>query len=45
MIGGEVKGNAGAECNGYPRQQAAGTGFGACPCTQGLDQWRPERGT
>ena len=44
MIGGKVKGDAGAERYGHPRQQAAGAGFRAGPRAQGFDQRRPESG-
>ena len=41
MIRGKVEGDAGAEGNGYPRQEPAGAGFGANPFTQGFDERRP----
>ena len=45
MIGGEVKGDAGAERDRHPGQQAAGTGFRARPLAQGFDERRPDSGT
>ena len=41
MIGGEIEGDAGAEGDGHPGQQAAGAGFGADPFAQFCDQRWP----
>ena len=38
MIGGEIEGNAGAEGDRHPGQQAAGAGFGANPFAQLVEQ-------
>jgi hypothetical protein len=45
MIRGEIESDAGAECDGHPGQQPAGTGFGANPFAQFLDERRPRTET
>ena len=41
MIGGEIAGDPGAECDGHPGQQPAGAGFGANPFAQFGEERRP----
>jgi hypothetical protein len=38
MIGAEIEGNPGAECDRNPWQQPAGTSFGMNPCAQRLEE-------